>query len=87
MKPAPHPPYSPDLAPSDLYLFTGVKGCLTDLSSEGAEQFLEAVQIVLDGTVKATLQVVFLERMHRLRTYIAGNGEYAGSAKRSMTEE
>jgi hypothetical protein len=36
MKPAQHPPYSPDLAPPDFYLFGYVKGCPTDLSFEGA---------------------------------------------------
>jgi histone-lysine N-methyltransferase SETMAR len=30
-KSAPHPPYSPDLVPSDFYLFGYVKRCLTGL--------------------------------------------------------
>jgi hypothetical protein len=29
VKRAPHPPYSPDLAPSDFYLFGYVKQCLS----------------------------------------------------------
>jgi hypothetical protein len=37
MKSAPHPPYSPDLAPSDFYLFGYVKRCLTDLLFEDAD--------------------------------------------------
>jgi hypothetical protein len=36
MKSAPHPPYSPDSKPSDLYLFEYVKRCLADLSFEDA---------------------------------------------------
>jgi hypothetical protein len=31
MKSAPHPPYSPDLAPSDFYLFGYVNRCLAGL--------------------------------------------------------
>jgi hypothetical protein len=76
MKPASYPPYSPDLGPADFYLFGYVKGCLTGLSFEGAKQFLEAIQAVLDGIEKVTLQAVFLEWMDRFRKYIAANGEY-----------
>jgi histone-lysine N-methyltransferase SETMAR len=76
MKPAPHPPYSPDLAPSDFYLFGYVKRCLAGLSSEDANQLLAAVEGVLEGINKVTLQAVFLEWMDRLRKYITTNGEY-----------
>jgi hypothetical protein len=33
MKSAPHPPYSPDLAPSDFYLFGDAKRCLASSHS------------------------------------------------------
>jgi hypothetical protein len=56
MKSAPHPSYSPDLAPSDFYLFGDGKRCLTALSFEDA-----AVEGVLEGIGKMTLQAVFLE--------------------------
>jgi hypothetical protein len=52
MKSAPHPPYSPDLAPSDFYLFGYVKRCLADLSFEDADQLLAAVEGVLEGIEK-----------------------------------
>jgi histone-lysine N-methyltransferase SETMAR len=42
MKSAPHPPYSPDLAPSDFYLFGYVKRCLAGLSFEDANQLFVA---------------------------------------------
>jgi histone-lysine N-methyltransferase SETMAR len=32
MKSTPHPPYFPNLAPSDFYLFWDIKRCLTGLS-------------------------------------------------------
>jgi hypothetical protein len=76
MKSAPHPPYSPDFAPSDFYLFEYIKRCLTRLSFEDEDQFLAAREGVLEGIEKVTLQAVFLEWMDRLRGCIATNGEY-----------
>jgi histone-lysine N-methyltransferase SETMAR len=52
MKSAPHPLYSPDLAPSDFYLFAYVKRCLAGLLFEDAEQLLAAVEGVLEGFEK-----------------------------------
>jgi hypothetical protein len=52
MKSAPHPPYSPDLAPSDFYLFGYLKGHLAGLSFEDADQLLAAVEGVLEGIEK-----------------------------------
>jgi histone-lysine N-methyltransferase SETMAR len=52
MKSAPHPPYLPDLVPSDFYLFGYVKRCLAGLSFEDADQLLAAVEGVLEGTEK-----------------------------------
>jgi histone-lysine N-methyltransferase SETMAR len=51
-KSAPHPPYSPDLAPLDFYLFGYVKRCLACLSFEDADQLLAAVEGVLEGIEK-----------------------------------
>jgi hypothetical protein len=47
MKSAPHPPYSPDLAPSDFYLFGDAKRCLARLSFEDAYQLLAAAEGIL----------------------------------------
>jgi hypothetical protein len=58
---APHPPHSPDLAPSDFYLFGHVKRCLAGLSFDDADQLLAAVEGVLESIGKMTLQSVFLE--------------------------
>jgi hypothetical protein len=51
-KSAPHPPSSPDLAPSDFYLFGYVKRCLAGLSFEDADRLLAAVEGVLEGIEK-----------------------------------
>jgi histone-lysine N-methyltransferase SETMAR len=74
MKSAPHLPYSPDLVPSDFYLFEYVKRCLTGLSSKNADQLLAPGECVFEGIEKVTLQAVFLEWMDRLRKCIAING-------------
>jgi transposase len=76
MKPAPHPPYSPDLAPCDFYLFGYVKQRLAGFSFDSAEHLLEAVLEVLDGMETVTLEAVFLEWTQRLMNYIASNREY-----------
>jgi histone-lysine N-methyltransferase SETMAR len=52
MKPAPQPPYSPDLAPSDFYPFRYVKRCLAGVSFEDTDQFLAAAQGVFEGIEK-----------------------------------
>jgi histone-lysine N-methyltransferase SETMAR len=76
MKSVPHPPYSPDLAPSDFYLFGYVKRFLAGLSFEDTDQLRAAVEGVLEGIEKVTLQAVFHEWMDRLRKCIITNGEY-----------
>jgi hypothetical protein len=76
MKRAPHPPYSPDLAPSDFYLFGYVKGCLAGHSFESADALFGGIQGILDGIEKVTLQAVFLDWMERLGRCIDSNGVY-----------
>jgi hypothetical protein len=52
MKSAPHPPNSPDLAPSDFCLFEYIKRYLTGLSFEDADQLLAAVEGALEDIEK-----------------------------------
>jgi hypothetical protein len=61
-----HPPYSPDPAPSDFYLFAHVKGLLMGKSFETEEQLLSVVQRILNSLEKSTVARVFLEWMRRL---------------------
>jgi hypothetical protein len=76
MKLAPHPLYSPDLAPSGFYLFGYVKRCLAGLPFEDADQLLAAVKGVLGGIEKVILEAVFLEWMDGLKKSITANREY-----------
>jgi hypothetical protein len=58
MEQAPHPPYSPDLAPSDFYLFGYLKDRLQGQHFEDGDQLFDAI-IALTGTSeKATLRRV-----------------------------
>jgi histone-lysine N-methyltransferase SETMAR len=59
MKSVLHPPSSPDLAPSDFYLFGHVKRCLAGLSFEDADQLLAAVEGVLEGIKKLPCKLSF----------------------------
>jgi histone-lysine N-methyltransferase SETMAR len=74
---AAHPPYSPDLAPSDFYLFGHVNGLLRGESFETGEQLLSAVEGILRSLEKWTATKVFLEWMTRPERYVEINGDYA----------
>jgi hypothetical protein len=75
---APNPPYSPDLALSDFYLFGHVKGLLRGESFDIGEQLLLAVEGILRPLEKWTLTKVFLEWMKRLERCIETDGDYVG---------
>jgi hypothetical protein len=51
---APHPPHSPDLAPSNFFLFGKVKQQLSGCSFDDADDLLAAVQEIVDGFEKPT---------------------------------
>jgi hypothetical protein len=75
---AAHPPSSPDLAPSDIYLFGHVKGLSRGESFETGERVLSAVEGFLGSFDKWTLTKVFLESMTRPERCIETDGDYVG---------
>jgi hypothetical protein len=78
MEQAPHPPSSPDLGPSDFYLFSDLKDRFQGQHFENEDQLFDAI-MALTGTIeKVTLQRVFLEWIERLRRCIDINDEYVG---------
>jgi hypothetical protein len=81
MKRAPHPPYSPDLALSDFYLFGDVKRRLSECVLSGRDELRSALEGILWGLEKLTLIDVFREWMRRLRICIETKGEYVSSSK------
>jgi hypothetical protein len=73
---SPHPPYSPDLAPSDFSLFDYVKHCLRGQSFEAVDEFFSFIEVVLRGIGESTFNAVFLWWMERLEQCNATNGDY-----------
>jgi hypothetical protein len=78
MKQAPHPSYSPDLVPSDFFLFGYVKGTLVGYRAEAPSELLVRIRVIPAEIPRETLNAVFLEWMERLQKYVQVNGEYVG---------
>jgi hypothetical protein len=73
---APHPAQSPDLAPSDFYLFGYIKQLLSGCQFADQYSFLQAVSDILVGIEKVTLESVFHNWMERLCQCSATGGKY-----------
>ena len=72
----PHPPYSPDLAPSDFFLFGYLKKMLEGQSFiDGESLFVEATKI-LKSINREILEKVYDEWIKRLEKCIENEGEY-----------
>jgi histone-lysine N-methyltransferase SETMAR len=78
MQRAPHPAYSPDLAPSDFYLFGYVKQLRSGCQFADQDSLRQAVSDISPGIEKVTLESVFHNWMERLCQCSATGGEYVG---------
>jgi histone-lysine N-methyltransferase SETMAR len=78
MKEVLHPPYSPDLAPSDFFLLGSVKRKLRGCHAESPSEFVIRIRVILSEIPRETLNAVFLESIERPRKCIDTNGEYVG---------
>jgi hypothetical protein len=78
MKRVPHPPDSPDLIPSDFFLFGSVKRKLMGYRAEGESELLVRMGVIWAEIPRDVLNAVFLEWMDRLQKYIDINGDYVG---------
>jgi hypothetical protein len=72
----PHPPYSPDLAPSDFFLFGAVKEKLEHLRITDVEQLFEEVDTILKSYSGEELNNVFEAWLERVRNVSEGDGGY-----------
>jgi hypothetical protein len=63
MKQAPYPLYSPDLAPSDFFLFGYVNGKLMEWPAETPSELLVRIRVILAEIRREILNTVFLEWM------------------------
>ena len=67
-----HPPYSPDVAPCDFWLFPKLRGCL----NETIEEMKEAVTKVIDTVTQEDLNGAFQKLLERYNKCIAAGGDY-----------
>ena len=67
-----HPPYSPDLAPCDFWLFPGLRGC----RYETIEEMKEAVTKVTDTLTREEFHAAFEKLLERYNKCIAAGGDY-----------
>ena len=71
IKTLPQPPYSPDLAPCDLWLFLKLRGC----RYETIEEMKEAVTKVIDTLTQEDFHGAFQKLLKRYKC-IAAEGDY-----------
>ena len=76
LKELPHPPYSPDLAPSDFFLFGYLKSKLKGLTFDSEELMMNKIKVELSKIDKQLLLKVFEAWIQRLKTVIQSRGEY-----------
>jgi histone-lysine N-methyltransferase SETMAR len=75
MKRAPHPPYSPDLAPSSFFLFGYVKKKLMGYQPESESELRVRIRVILAEIPRDVLNAVFLEWIDRLQKCVHINGD------------
>jgi hypothetical protein len=71
----PHPPYSPDIAPSDFHLFGNMKRNLKGLNAKTRDELIDAVDGFLRPLTRVQLLPVFRHWMDRLAK-VQLTGEY-----------
>jgi hypothetical protein len=64
------------MAPSDFYLFGYLKHCLSGSAFADVDSLLQAVNDILEGIEKVTLEGVSREWIERLRRCSDMGGEY-----------
>jgi hypothetical protein len=71
-----HPPYSPDLAPSDFYLLPTIKEKLKDIQMVDEEDLFDGLQEILNSISRKELDKVFGTWINRLMIVRRGDGSY-----------
>ena len=72
IKTVPQPPYSPDIAPCDFWLFPKLRGCC----DETIEEMKEAVTKVIDTLTQEDFYGAFQKLLERYNKCIAAGGDY-----------
>ena len=66
-----HPPYSPDIAPCDFWLFSKLRGCYY----ETTEEMKEAVKKVIDTLTQEDFHWTFQKLLEWYNKFIAAGGD------------
>ena len=74
IKTAPQPPYSPDLAPFDYWLFLKLTGCRYETS----EEMEKAVTKVIDTLTQEEFHGAFQKLLELYNKRTAAGGDYFG---------
>jgi len=72
----PHPPYSPDLAPSDFYLFGMIKNRIRGRHFTTSDEIVTEIREIFEGISKTELQRVYNTWLRRLEWVIENHGGY-----------
>ena len=68
----PQPPYTPDLAPCDFWLFPKLRGC----RYETIEEMKEAVTKVIDTLTQEDFHEAFQKLLEQYNKCLAAGGDY-----------
>jgi len=72
----PHPPYSPDLAPSDFFLFGYIKDKLKGVVCKSIKSLMKKINSIVNAIPLEMLQDVMQAWIRRLYTVAEGDGSY-----------
>ena len=72
----PHPPYSPDLAPCDFFLFPKLKAFLAGRKYQSRQALGSAIHQYLITVPKSAYCDTFKKWIHRLKLCVSSHGEY-----------
>ena len=75
-----HPPYRPDLAPCDFWLFSKLRGC----RYESIDEMKEAVTKVIDTLTQKDFDGAWRKLLERYNKCIAAGGDYFEGDSRFM---
>ena len=78
IKTVPHPPYSPDLAPCDFWLFPRLKEKLRGCRYETIEEMKEAVTKVIDTLTQEDFHGALQKLLERYKCIAAGGDYFEG---------
>lgn len=76
MKVVQHPPYSPDLAPCDFFLFPRMKNNLKGTRFKSTQELKEASRKYLQGLLKKDFQEAFQDWERRMKKCVDAKGHY-----------